>query len=123
MRDLIDLSKYTNEELQRDAMEIENKLYSDDRCQPMSGAEVAKLEWYLECCYREIMARECNRRVPAIIETLEEYSDAQLLQGLHHVLNSLAKPKLAADLRSDLEDFYLAIRYVLWRRERHECER
>ena len=115
-----DLSKYTDEELQRNVVEIENKLHSDDRCQPMSGAEVAKLEGYLECYYHEIVIRKCT---PAIIETLEEYSDAQLRQGLHNVLTSLAKPKLAADLRSDLEDFYLAIKYVLWRRERHECER
>lgn len=52
-----DLSKYTDEELQRDAMEIENKLHSDDRCQPMSGAEVALLEWYLKGYYCEIIWR------------------------------------------------------------------
>ena len=110
------VTNYTLEDLQRDAMEIENKLHSDDRCQPMSGSEVAKLEWYLECYYREIMARECNLRVPALIETLGEYSDTHLLQSLRHVLDSLANPKLTADLRSDLEIFYLAIKYVLWGR-------
>ena len=51
------------EDLQREALEIENKLHSDDRCQPMSAAEVAKLEWCLECYYREIIRREkCYER-------------------------------------------------------------
>jgi hypothetical protein len=55
------------EDLQREALEIENRLHSDDRCQPMSAVEVEKLTQRLEYLWREIMAY----RSPEMIETLE----------------------------------------------------
>ena len=47
----------------------------------MSLAEIEKLTQRLEYLWREIMAY----RAPELIETLEEYSDAQLKYSLHRV--------------------------------------
>ena len=110
----------TLEELQHEALEIENKLHSDDRCQPMSAAEVEKLTQRLEYLWREIM----TYRAPEMIEILEEHSDAQLRHVLHHVVEGLRAPNVNnKHIQTDLENFYMAIKYVLWRRERHEYER
>lgn len=111
--------EYVIEDLQREALEIENRLHADDRCQPMSAAEVEKLTQRLEYLWREIMAY----RSPEMIETLEQYSDAQLRRSLCRVEEGLRSPTVKnKHVQTDLENFYMAIKYVLWRRERHEYE-
>ena len=114
------IKNYTLEELQCEALEIENKLHSDDRCQPMSAAEIEKLMQRLEWLWQEIMLY----RAPETIEMLEEYSDTQLRRALCRVEEGLKAPNVNnKHIQTDLENFYMAIKYVLWRRERHEYER
>lgn len=42
---------------------------------------------------------------------------------MEHVTNYTLEELQCEALETDLENFYMAIKYVLWRRERHEYER